>query len=121
MRLAVWYPLKVAVIGMKSQKTMLAIAKKHAFESDDIVTDYLDKSFIGYRLTYTQLQRIYFGEGFSDAALKRHISVWRDLGAVRVYNKLIFFIPDKSDVQYSILKTEAARRPDAVLVAEAVA
>ena len=106
---------------MKSQKTMLALARQQAFDSDEIETEYLGQTFIGYRLTYGQLQKIYFSEGFSDAALRRHIETWKDLGAVRVFNKMIFFIPNHSEVQYTILKREGSRRPDAVVVAEAVA
>lgn len=106
---------------MKSQKTMLALARKQAFESDEIETDYLGQTFIGYRLTYSQLQKIYFSEGFSDAALKRHLATWKEIGAVRVFNKLVFFIPEKTEVQYSLLKQEGSRRPDAVVIAEAVA
>lgn len=106
---------------MKSQKTMLALARQQAFDSDEIETEYLGQTFIGYRLTYSQLQKIYFAEGFSDAALRRHIQTWKDMGVVRVFNKLIFFIPERSEVQYSILKREGSRHPDAVVVVEAVA
>lgn len=106
---------------MKSQKTMLAIAKQRAFDSDEIETEYLGQIFIGYRLTYSQLAKIYYAEGFTDAAMKRHLAAWKDLGAVRVFNKLIFFIPDKTEVQYSLLKREGSRHPEAVVVAEAVA
>ena len=106
---------------MKSQKTMLAIARQRAFESDEIETEYLGQTFIGYRLTYSQLIKIYFGEGFSEAALKRHLRTWQDIGAVRIFNKLIFFIPEPSEVQYSLLKKEGSRRPDALVIAEAFA
>lgn len=111
---------------MKSQHTMLAIAKQQAFERVDNLEDYAnkidDQVVFGYWLSYMQLCRIYYANGFSEAALKKHLERWEVIGAIRILNRsLIYFIPNKDEIQSHYLEQERKRFPDALIVSEASA
>ncbi len=82
---------------MKSNMTMLSIARARAYEkemqeirvSDDICV-------IGFAITSPELSAIYRLNGFTSPEVpRRHVQIWKDLGLVKTYfqDNIIVFVP----------------------------
>lgn len=86
---------------------MLAEARKLAFKKEQTeITTPDGIVVVGYCLTISELRRLYIENGFLEHTMKRHLSAWKEIDAVKTYqyDNIIFFIPRCQDRQYSILK-----------------
>lgn len=101
---------------------MLALAREAAYyEQPETSIDFQGQTIIGYFLPYSQLLKLYMQEGFTESALKKHLTIWKNLGAVRVFHKFIFFVPEPEDIQAMLLAKERASHPDALVIMGATA
>lgn len=104
---------------MKSSKTMLATARKFAFE---IGIQYVDVSGIpseGYAVPIGWLKKLYSHEGFTEKTLYKHISRWAEAKEVRHAGNYVFFIPEVGTPEYDLLKKTCIVGHFPVLEAEA--
>lgn len=94
---------------------MLAKAREIAFQKEQTeITTPDGIVVIGYCLTVSDLRKLYLENGFLEKTMKRHLSTWKEIDAVRtyLYDGVIFFVPRCQDRQYSILKKIRETRLD---------
>lgn len=88
---------------MKSNTTMLALARAKAYAKDMqkiAVTD--DITVIGYAVTMKELSALYKENGFtSPTVVDRHLQIWKDLGLVKTYYQdiIIMVVPLITDYE----------------------
>ncbi len=94
---------------------MLAKARDIAFSKEQTeITTPDGIVVVGYCLTASELRKLYLENGFLEKTMKRHLSTWKDIDAVRtyLYDGIIFFVPRCQDRQYGILKKVRETRLD---------
>lgn len=88
---------------MKSNRTMLSLAKAIAYEKEiQEISVNDDFSIVGYAVTIGELSKLYKENGFTSPTIcHRHIKIWKDLGLVKTYynDVIIVIVPEATDYE----------------------
>lgn len=86
---------------MKSNRTMLSLARARAYQKDMqefAISD--DITVIGFAITMSELAKIYKEEGFTSLDVpRRHVKIWKELGLVKTYysDNIVVMVPEVTD------------------------
>lgn len=86
---------------MKSNATMLSLARAKAYEKDiQKISISKDVTVIGFAITLPELSAIYRMNGFTSPEVpRRHVKIWKELGLVKTFfqDNILVFVPLVTD------------------------